>query len=258
MLLNYKLTQATNQTSTLPVVLLHGLFGSLENLNIIGKALGENYDIINMDLRNHGLSPHAATHNYPSLANDVVETLKGLNIEKAYIVGHSMGGKVAMQIAHRHPDMVAKLVVLDIAPVAYHSRHDAIFSALNAVANVTISSRTQADEIMSVYIKEMGVRQFLLKSLQKNDSGEFNWRFNLDVLSAQYQNILTNIDANDSCLCETLFVKGSESDYILVEHRDVIAKLFPNSKGRVVHGAGHWLHAEKPLVVNKAIIDFLQ
>ncbi|WP_304635200.1 MULTISPECIES: alpha/beta fold hydrolase [Pseudoalteromonas] len=252
MLLNY---QQSGQGSH--VVLIHGLFGSLENLNVIAKALSENYTVTNIDLRNHGKSFHSDSMNYTVMAADVLELLNHLNINKAHIVGHSMGGKVAMQLALSYPERVEKLVVMDISPVANKPRHSAIFKGLNDVANSAVTDRKAADEILAKQIPELGVRQFLLKSFAKNEQGQYQWRFNLAVLDQQYENILAQLDENDSCLCDTLFIKGNDSDYILAEHRPVIMALFPNSKAKIIHGAGHWLHAQKPFAVNKAISDFL-
>lgn len=239
------------------VILIHGLFGSLENLNVIAKPLSEHFCITNVDLRNHGLSPHSDEMDYDAMASDIVELMVTLNIKKAHIVGHSMGGKVAMQLALTHPELVDKLVVLDIAPVSYPARHTQILAALNIIKNADISDRKQADLLMQPYINELGVRQFLLKSLYKNDNGQFVWRFNLSVLDKKYSIITDNINANNSCLCETLFIKGNDSDYILAEHRDAINALFKNVSAKIIHGAGHWLHAQKPQAVNKAINDFL-
>ena len=253
MLLNY---QQSGQGPD--VVLIHGLFGSLENLNVIAKALAENYTVTNIDLRNHGKSFHSETMNYEVMADDIYNLLKHLNISNAHIIGHSMGGKAAMQLALKHKDVVNKLVVLDISPVANKPRHSAIFAGLNEVAEASVADRKAADQLLAKHIDEMGVRQFLLKSFAKNDQGQYQWRFNLDVLYQQYENILSQLDENDSCLCDTLFVKGNDSDYILAEHRPMIISLFPNAKAKVIHGAGHWLHAQKPLAVNKAISDFLE
>ena len=253
MLLNY---QQSGQGPD--VVLIHGLFGSLENLNVIAKALAENYTVTNIDLRNHGKSFHSETMNYEVMADDIYNLLKHLNISNAHIIGHSMGGKAAMQLALKHKDVVNKLVVLDISPVANKPRHSAIFAGLNEVAESSVADRKAADQLLAKHIDEMGVRQFLLKSFAKNDQGQYQWRFNLDVLYQQYENILSQLDENDSCLCDTLFVKGDDSDYILAEHRPMIISLFPNAKAKVIHGAGHWLHAQKPLAVNKAISDFLE
>ena len=239
------------------VVLIHGLFGSLENLNVIAKPLSEHFCVTNVDLRNHGLSPHSDEMDYLAMANDIMELMAKLKIQKAHLVGHSMGGKVAMQVALTHSELVNKLVVLDIAPVSYPARHTQIIEALNAVKNADIGDRKQADLLMQPYIEELGVRQFLLKSLYKNDAGKFVWRFNLSVLDNKYSTITDNINANNSCLCETLFIKGNDSDYILAEHREAINSLFKNVSAKIIHGAGHWLHAQKPQAVNKAINDFL-
>ncbi|MBE0368280.1 alpha/beta fold hydrolase [Pseudoalteromonas aurantia] len=254
MLLNYK------QTGTGPnLILMHGLFGSLENLNIIAKALSEHFTVVNVDLRNHGQSFHDNQMNYDVMANDVVELMHHLGIEKAHVVGHSMGGKVAMQFATLYKEKVTKLVVLDIAPVTYQPRHNEIINGLNKVSlHPHVVSRKQADEILSEHVEMAGVRQFLLKSLAKNPNGNFNWKFNLPVISANYQSIISNIKAYTGNSCDALFIKGNNSDYILAEHREAIVAIFPNATAKVIHGTGHWLHAEKPLPVNKSIIDFLQ
>ena len=252
MLLNFK------QTGTGPVVvIMHGLFGSLENLNVIAKALSEHYTVINVDLRNHGASFHENEVSYPAMALDVLNLLDELNIDKAHIIGHSMGGKVAMQLAMLDEARINKLVVLDIAPVDYHPRHSAIINALQSVQERSVSSRSEADTIMKEFVDEMGVRQFLLKSLSKFENG-YAWKFNLNTIVENYSKIISNINETHSCQCDTLFIKGNNSDYILPEHREAIVSLFPNSKAKVIHGAGHWLHAEKPQAVNRSIIDFLQ
>ena len=168
-----------------------------------------------------------------------------------------MGGKVAMQLAMLNNDIVDRLVVLDIAPVNYHPRHDKIIQALQTVDNASVNSRTEADTLMKNYVEEMGVRQFLLKSLTKVATG-YKWKFNLDTIVDNYSKIISNINKTHSCSCATLFIKGNDSDYMLAEHREAIVSLFPNSKAKVIHGAGHWLHAEKPAAVNRSIIDFLQ
>jgi esterase len=251
-LLNYK-----QQGQGPHVILIHGLFGSLENLNVIAKPLSEYFNVINVDLRNHGLSPHYDEMNYPAMAQDIIDLMLHLNIENAHMIGHSMGGKVAMELALTHPGRVNKLVVLDIAPVAYTARHTKILQALRAVDNESIEDRKQADSIMSPYIEELGVRQFLLKSLSKDNNGQYAWRFNLKIIDEKYSTITANINENNSCLCDTLFIKGNDSDYILPEHRNTITARFKNTKAKVIHGAGHWLHAQKPLAVNKAINEFL-
>ena len=256
MLLNHQIS-GLEQTEAKTVIVIHGLFGSLDNLKVIARALESHFHVINVDVRNHGDSFHSEEMTYPAMAADITALMAHHNIDKAHLVGHSMGGKVAMQVALSSPEKVDKLVVLDIAPVSYHSRHDAIINALKTVASKQVSSRTEADIIMSDFIAEAGVRQFLAKSLYKTESGKLNWQFNLDVLSGQYAHILAQPTVNDSCLCDTLFIKGADSDYILSEHREQINALFPRAKAKVIQGAGHWLHAQKPVAVNKSIVDFL-
>lgn len=166
-----------------------------------------------------------------------------------------MGGKVAMQVALNTPKKVSKLVVLDIAPVNYEPRHDDVFKGLNAVNNTHISSRQDADTILTEFIVESGVRQFLLKSLIKSDTG-FEWRFNLSILQSNYTDILA-APAGKPYLGKALFIKGSNSQYITENMRETFLSLFPNCKAKVIHGTGHWLHAEKPAAVNKSISDFI-
>ncbi|MCF6440699.1 alpha/beta fold hydrolase [Pseudoalteromonas luteoviolacea] len=257
MLLNFK-QSGLEQSSAKTVILIHGLFGSLENLNIIARALEPQFNVVNVDLRNHGRSFKSDDMNYQVMAQDILSLIDHLKLEQVILVGHSMGGKVAMQVAMLDEQKVSKLVVLDIAPVQYHPRHDAIIAALNKVTSRTPKSRSDADKIMSDNIEELGVRQFLLKSLAKNEDGELEWRFNLPIIEKNYSKIIDNIDTPRTCLCDTLFVKGNNSDYILPEHKNDIVSAFSKARAKIIQGAGHWLHAEKPEAVNRSIIDFIQ
>jgi len=237
------------------LILIHGLFGSLENLNVIARALSEFFTVTAIDLRNHGRSDHSEHMSYPLMCEDINDLMIQLTIEHAIFVGHSMGGKVAMQVALNMPEKVKKLVVLDIAPVTYEPRHDDVFLGLNAVTDSNITTRQDADNNMAEFINEAGVRQFLLKSLVKSDDG-FDWRFNLPILQSKYCDILASPTGNPFS-GEALFIKGSNSEYITEDMREIFLKLFPNCKAKVIHGTGHWLHAEKPIAVNKTITDFI-
>jgi len=237
------------------LILIHGLFGSFENLNVIARPLSEFFTVTAIDLRNHGRSDHSDNMSYSDMHQDIIDLMAQLDINSAVFVGHSMGGKVAMQVALKMPHKVDKLVVLDIAPVKYSPRHDDVFKGLNAVSDANISSRQEADSVMSNYIIEPGVRQFLLKSLVKSDSG-FTWKFNLSILQTQYEQILS-APTGDAFSGKTLFIKGSNSEYITEDMRGSFLSLFPNCKAKVIHGTGHWLHAEKPAAVNKSITDFI-
>lgn len=237
------------------VLLLHGLFGSYENLGVIARQLG-NYQRISMDVRNHGRSPWSQDMNLALMANDVAETLAHHNIEQVMVIGHSMGGKIAMQLALSRPELVTKLILADISPVQNKPRHQAIFQALQAVSNAKVESRQQADALMAQYLPEASVRAFLLKSLAKTDD-EFGWRFNLAMLSEHYDEILKPPSALGPYTGPTLFIKGGDSDYLLPEHQSTIQALFPNAKAKVIQGTGHWLHAEKPAAFGKLVLDFL-
>ena len=246
--------QAT--TGQPPVVLLHGLFGSYENLGVVERSLSEQFQVINIDVRNHGRSDHSDDMNYTLMADDLAQTLDSLNVSSAAVLGHSMGGKLAMAFALAQPQRVSKLILADIAPVAYPARHNAIFAGLNAVDLSAISSRNEADVKLAAYIDEPGVRQFLLKSLLKHDD-KFSWRFNLAALQKNYQQLIGEPQVKGSYNGPTLFIKGGDSDYILPEHKARIMQLFPQAQAKVIQGTGHWLHAEKPAVFTKLVKDFL-
>lgn len=252
MKLNARLQSAQQSTSNSPVVLIHGLFGSLDNLGVLARDLGQDRTLLQLDLRNHGLSERSDEMNYPAMAQDVVETLDEYGIEKAIIIGHSMGGKVAMALTAVAPERIDKLVLIDIAPVAYHvRRHDEIFAAINAVTEAGIKSRSQAAARMREYIKEEGVIQFLLKSFV-----EGVWKFNVPVLWDQYEQIVgwQPLPAWDH---PALFIRGGDSPYVDESHREALLSQFPKARAHVVAGAGHWVHAEKPEAVLRAIHRFI-
>ncbi|WP_333608202.1 alpha/beta fold hydrolase [Arsukibacterium sp.] len=246
------------------LVLIHGLFGSYENLGVIARALSDAFRIINIDVRNHGRSDHSEHMNYALMATDVADTLDALGVSQCAMLGHSMGGKLAMAFALRYPERVTKLILADIAPVAYPPRHNAVFAGLQQVQLASITSRSDADKQLAAHINEPGVRQFLLKSLDKTEQG-FAWRFNLAALKANYPALigdeLSNSVEHSNTPAQfngpTLFIKGGDSDYILTEHRPAIMARFPNAQAKIIQGTGHWLHAEKPAAFSKLVRDFL-
>ena len=253
MRLNAEITKSNANQRQPALVPIHGLFGSLSNLGMLARAFQETHDVIQIDLRNHGLSPHSDQMSYQLMAQDVVETLDDMNVQQFHIIGHSMGGKVAMHLANLVPHRVVKLIVLDMAPVAYQkSHHDQIFKALEEVQKAQVVSRKEATELMQKYINEIGVIQFLLKSFRNGQ-----WLFNLDALKQQYFQILSWERLNPQSN-ETLFLKGELSDYINLERdNDLIRFQYPQAKFVMIDGTGHWLHAEKPSEVIKNIKDFL-
>jgi len=242
------------------LVLIHGLFGSLENLNMVAKPLSKSHCVTSIDVRNHGNSFHADSMTYDELAQDVINLLDYLNIQNCILLGHSMGGKIAIQIALEQPERIKKLVVADIAPVSYPPHHLEIISGLQAIDLSKVHKRKDADEQLAHYVDNIGVRQFLLRNLALNEEGKFTFKCSLADISKGYPQIMkaNELPANKVPYSgKTLFIKGGNSDYIQSQHRAAIAKLLPNSKAKIIQGAGHWLHAEKTAAFNKIVSDFI-
>ncbi len=240
-----------------PLVLIHGLFGSLENLGGIARQLAESFTVYSLDLPNHGRSLHTEQINLPGLAECVLSWLNERNLQTVSIIGHSLGGKVAMELALTHPERIRQLVVLDIAPVAYSPHHNDVLDGLLALKPEQVTSRRDADEQLQAKVPEVAVRSFLLKNLVKQTDGGFAWRINLPVIHRDYPNMIA---ANrDDAVFEggVLFIKGGNSDYILPEYRDQIVARFPNATVKIVPDTGHWLHAEKPDLVARLASRFL-
>lgn len=252
MTLNYK-TFGQGQ----PLIILHGLLGSLDNWQTIGKQLAENYSVFIIDQRNHGKSPHSAEFNYELLAEDLHEFMEEHFISSAHILGHSMGGKVAMCFALKYPDMVDKLIIADIAPVQYEEGHKDIFDALFSIDLSQEDNRNEIDEKLKLKIPNFGVRQFLMKGLTRNDEKELAWRFNLKDIWANYQEILKAFETDEQFDEKTLFIKGEKSNYIIDEYKKDILKYFPKSNIVVISNVGHWLHAEKPQEFFETVNSFL-
>lgn len=236
-----------------PLILLHGLFGSLDNLGGIARRLQDQWQIHALDQRNHGGSPHTEEMNYPLMAEDVLAYMDAQGLEKASVIGHSMGGKTAMQLALTAPERVDRIVVADIAPVSYHPRHDIVLEGLAAVDLNSIRSRQDADEMLADFVGEPGVRQFLLKNLvrvadaeRENYPGPYRWRLNLPVIEKCYPELARAPEGQSPFQGPVLFIKGADSAYIQEKHRDDIRRLFPSADLRIINGTGHWLHAEKP------------
>jgi len=240
------------------VIVLHGLFAASDNLLRLGQALAETYRVHLLDMRNHGMSPHSDEFSYALMADDVLAYISKHRISQPTIVGHSMGGKVAMQVALNAPNKVKAIVVADIAPVNYAPRHNDVFAGLHALAESPVSSRAQADEVLSGYVKELGVRQFLIKNLRKaaGSDGKLAWRFNLPAIAQGYSSILT-APQGEAYSGPVLFIAGEHSDYILPEHREQTVKLFPSATMRMIPDTSHWLHAEKPDVFNAVCKRFI-
>jgi len=239
-----------------PVILLHGLFGSLDNLGSLARALAENYKVISVDMRNHGRSPHADNMNYELMAADVIELMDDLAIDGTYLFGHSMGGKTAMQVALNHPERIKKLCIADIAPVAYSHHHEVLLKGMCHVADISPDSRRDAIELLRPYEAEDAVLSFIATNWRKDESGHWGWRLNLEAIINDHTSIMSAVSGRPYT-GPVMFVRGGESNYLLSQYRDEILGLFPNAKVRTIEGAGHWLHAEKPEMFARIVTRFL-
>ncbi len=253
MKLHYQLLPAqTAQPASLPLLLIHGLFGNLDNLGQLARELNQQHAVIKVDLRNHGRSPHSNAMNYPLMAEDLLQLLDELQIEQTIVIGHSMGGKAAMALTALAPARIARLVVIDIAPVSYSLRqHDHIFAALQSVVEAGITQRSAAAEQLRTTLTEEGVIQFLLKSFHQG-----NWRFNLPALMAEYHHII-GWQELPPWPHPVLFIRGAHSNYLQDSYREQIVRQFPQARAYEVAAAGHWVHAEKPETVLRAIERFI-
>lgn len=240
-----------------PLLILHGLFGSLDNWGAQVKALAAHFRVFAIDLRNHGRSPWSDEMDYASLCEDLVQFLDQHQLESAMVLGHSMGGKAAMQLALSHPQRVRRLLVVDIAPVRYPPGHTQVFEGLCSVDLAQLGSRQEAENQLSAHVTDLGVRQFLLKNLYR-DGDHFAWRMNLKVLQREYDRLADAPSGKTPYPGPTLFIKGGNSDYMQEQHRAAIARWFPAATARVIEGVGHWPHAEKPELFTRLALRFLQ
>lgn len=243
--------RARDDTGITPsIVLLHGLFGMGGNLGGVARALKDVFRVYSLDLPNHGKSDWLAGADIATMADCVSGWMDEQGLLHAHFLGHSLGGKVAMQLALQQPDRVDSLCVADIAPVAYPPSHDAVLKALQAVADAGVASRAAAREIMVTFLAEDMLIQFLLMSLARNAEGAYQWRFNLQEFIDNYGLLRTGLAMVEPFAKPVLFVKGSDSDYILPQHRERIMAFFPQASVRIMADCGHWLHAQKPSLFN--------
>lgn len=239
------------------LVMLHGLFGSADNLGGMVRILESNFRILLLDLRNHGRSPHASSMTYPEMAADVFAAMDNEGVESAFVFGHSMGGKVAMTMALLDSARVQKLIVGDIAPVEYGSHHSRIIAGMQAVATAAPQSRDGARSVLKPYVEEGGVLNFLMTNWRRQTDGRWGWRVNLKAIAERYGDIAAGMEGGQYS-GPVLFMRGANSDYIQASHQEQILTLFPASIVKTIVGTGHWLHAEKPDLVVRTMKRFLE
>tara|TARA_B100001142_G_scaffold327287_1_gene384583 strand:+ start:26512 stop:27282 length:771 start_codon:yes stop_codon:yes gene_type:complete len=229
------------------LIILHGLFGMSDNWNTLGKQFSKNYRVHLIDLRNHGRSPHSQEFNYDVMCSDILEYIQINDINKPILLGHSLGGKVAMKFAFTYKDKIEKLIVADIAPRRYDTDFaEKVLQTLYRLPLENFEKREEIDETLSSIYSDRGMRLFLMKNLFRNENKAFDWRFNLNVLLDNVTNIQEADFIKGICDTPTLFMKGGGSSYITSEDEVIIKKHFSNCSIVTIEDAGHWLHAENP------------
>ena len=240
-----------------PVILIHGLFGNLDNLKSLAQELEQHYQVIRVDLPNHGQSLHLDNLTFEIMVQQLENVLTKCGIDQTHIVGHSLGGKVALAFALQHPQKCLSVVAADIAPVKYTRRHDTVFEGLQSLPLDGNTDRRAALQHLIDSNIDNATAQFLLKNLQRTDAG-FRWKMNLDGLFNSYENLIDwpfyGIEYTGPCL----FLRGGDSNYVTAEHRETIMKQFPNATAKTIQGTGHWLHAQKPAVFNRIVKEFVE
>ncbi len=238
-----------------PLIILHGLFGSSDNWYTHAKTFATHFKVYLVDQRNHGQSPHSDEFDFKALTLDLEEFIAEHNIEKPIILGHSMGGKTAMNFAVKNPDKLSKLVVVDIVPKYYPVHHDQILEGLEAINIQTLASRNEADQILSQYVPEPDVRQFLLKNLSRTENG-FEWKINISGIDKNIENIGADMQYPGTYDGPALFVKGAKSNYYKPGDEATITKIFPKAVIETID-TGHWVQAEKPQEFAQMVLSFL-
>jgi esterase len=239
-----------------PLIILHGLFGSSDNWYTLAKTFSQHFTVFLIDQRNHGQSPHSDEFNYSVLAEDLHEFVIEHKLQKPIIIGHSMGGKTAMNFAVKYPNLVNKLIVVDIVPKYYPVHHDMILDGLLAIRAAKLNSRNEADQILSGFVPEESVRQFLLKNLARKSEGGFEWKIGLDAINKNIEVIgagMVNPGVYDG---PALFIYGEKSDYFQSGDEILIQKIFPRAELRKMN-TGHWVQAEAPEVFSQVVMEYL-
>jgi len=229
------------------LIILHGLFGMSDNWNMLGKKFAAHFRVHLVDLRNHGRSPHSNLFNYDVLCNDILEYLNENQIQRPILLGHSLGGKIAMKFAFTHPELIEKIIVADIAPKKYNTDfHKNLLLKLSALELLDFTSRSNLENKLSESIEDITIRSFLLKNLFRNENKKFSWRFNIKGLLNQLTNIQEDSFVKGFCDVPTYFIRGEKSNYITDEDIMKIKKHFTQYTVATIDNAGHWLHAENP------------
>lgn len=244
-----------------PIIIMHGLFGASDNWLTVGKKLADHNSVYLLDLRNHGQSPHSDDFSFNGMVEDLLEFRSDHNLENISLVGHSLGGKIAMKYALRFPRYLDKLVIVDISPIDRNSSNIQfivnIIQAMKTLDFTIIQSRKQADESLMQEIPNLAIRQFLLKNLTREKDNSLTWKLNLSAIEQNIQILREGVFSKKPFSGPTLFLRGGNSDYIPLQDEELIPQLFPDAKISTIAGAGHWVHADAPVEVTNQILSFL-
>ncbi len=240
------------------LIVIHGLFGMSDNWSTLGRKFSKHFKVHLIDLRNHGRSPHSTEFNYEVMCEDLIEYIEDYNLKKPLVIGHSLGGKVAMKLAFTHAEILEKLLIVDISPRRYNTNfHENLLKILYRLPLEDFERREDIEEILAETFENRGMRLFLMKNLFRNEHNKFGWRFNIDVLLEKVSNIQEAEFINSKCNVPTLFIRGGDSNYVTSEDEIIIKKHFTNFSISTIEGAGHWLHAEKPDLFYDEVIKFI-
>ncbi|HEV2209039.1 MAG TPA: alpha/beta fold hydrolase [Verrucomicrobiae bacterium] len=241
-----------------PVLILHGLFGSCDNWQTVSRHLSDSYRVVAADLRNHGRSPHSDVMDLQVMTKDILEVLQAEGLSQTHLIGHSLGGKTAMQFALEHPDRLLKLIVVDIAPHAYEPRHNDLFSALRRLDLAMFSDRRPLEQALEPAIPDLATRRLLLKNLARDPAGKFFWRIGLNELWENYPNLNVAVTGSSPFTGSALFIRGEHSDYLSEEDFPGIRVLFPHAEFTTIPGAGHLPHTENAADFLRVVRSFLE
>jgi esterase len=239
------------------LIILHGLFGQMDNWNTLAKKFSEQgFTVFTIDQRNHGLSPHDEDWNYGVMADDLKDFINEHQIHNPILLGHSMGGKTVMYFSLHYPNVADKLIIADISPRQHPANHNDVLYALQQVDFEVVKTRREVEDILGATISDFGTKQFLLKNVYWKTDDKMDWRFNLQVITEKYNNVIVGVPKG-ICETDTLFLKGEKSDYINENDLKLIEEIYPNSRVEVIANAGHWVHAEQPELFYKAVMGFI-
>lgn len=241
-----------------PLIILHGVFGSSDNWMTIARNLEKDYKLFVLDQRNHGQSFHSDEFDYPHMVEDLKHFIEEHEIEAPVILGHSMGGKVAMSFAVKYPSLLRSLVVVDISPRSYPIHHDEILTGLASIDLDSLTSRNEADKQLAKFVSDGSIRNFLLKNLARDEDGKFIWRLNLPIIRMKIERVGVGLGGEAKFNKRTLFIRGALSNYIEMDDYPLITERFPMASIETIEGAGHWVHAEKPELFLQVCRQFLE